>query len=88
MSVYMVQQVSFIGVFFTGILILVAILMKVTGGLFLARTSKEFINDKNKPKYEKEKTAGHIFSRLILKYVPAFFFGFLILLLWFSFISY
>ncbi|MEO1768940.1 hypothetical protein [Candidatus Enterococcus ferrettii] len=81
MDIYSIQQIAFAGLACTGILLLLAILTRITKGLFLARFPHEFIKDSTDPKYELERQAGKKFSHFILKYIPPFFIGFLIILL-------
>lgn len=71
----------FLGVSISGFLILIAIFMKKSDGLFLARTIDQYKSDKNNSKYEEERHIGKNASKYILKYIPPFFIGFLILLI-------
>lgn len=75
----------FLGVSISGFLLLIAIFMKKSDGLFLARTINQYKDDQNNPEYEKERQVGKNASKYILKYVPPFFLGFLILLILKSF---
>lgn len=71
----------FLGVSISGLLILTAIFLKKSNGLFFARTLDQYKSDKNNPKYEKERYVGKNVSKYIFKYVPPLFIGFLILLI-------
>lgn len=75
----------FLGVSISGFLILISIFMKKSDGLFLARTINQYKSDRNNPEYKKERKVGKNASKYILKYVPPFFIGFLILLILKSF---
>lgn len=81
MDSFTIKQIAFAGIACTGVLLLLAIITKITKGLFIARFPHEFIQDSTDPRYEKERQAGNLFSRLVFKYVPPFFIGFLLVLL-------
>ena len=81
MDIYSIKQIAFAGIACTGVLLLLAILTRITKGLFIARFPHEFVQDSTDPKYERERRAGNRFSHFVFTYVPPFFIGFLILLL-------
>lgn len=72
----------YIGLTVSFLLLFLAAYFKITGGLFLARPPQRFQQDRQLPKYQKERRAGIAFSRLIFKYIPPFFIGFLLLTIW------
>lgn len=67
------------GLFVTGFLLLLALMIRLTHGLFFSRTPKRFLEDQNDPRYDHERRAGLAFSHFVLCYLPPFFLGFLIL---------
>lgn len=69
----------FAGVLVTGFLLLFALLIRVTHGLFFSRPPERFLQDQTDPRYEAERQAGQAFSRWVLHYLPPFFFAFLLL---------
>lgn len=73
----------FAGLFVTGFLLLLALMIRLTHGLFFSRTPKRFLEDQNDPRYDNERRVGLAFSRFVLHYLPPFFLGFLILSLLF-----
>ena len=73
----------FAGLFVTGFLLLLALMIRLTHGLFFSRTPKRFLEDQNDPRYGDERRVGLAFSRFALHYLPPFFLGFLILSLLF-----
>lgn len=81
MDINSIQQLAFVGIIITGLLLLIAFLTKLTNGLFIARFPFEFLRDRNDPRYESERRAGNLLRFFIFKYVPPFFIGFSILLL-------
>lgn len=81
MDIYSIQQIAFGGLWCTSILLLIAFITKLTNGLFIARFLSDFVNDSTDPKYEKERRNGNKYRKLILKYVPPFFIGFVLILL-------
>lgn len=81
MDIYSIKQIAFAGIACTGILLLLAVLTRITKGLFIARFPHQFIQDSTDPRYEWERRAGNRFSKFILTYVPPFFIGFLVILL-------
>ena len=73
----------FAGLFVTGFLLLLALMIRLTHGLFFSRTPKRFLENQNDPRYDHERRVGLAFSRFVLRYLPPFFLGFLILSLLF-----
>lgn len=71
----------FLGVAISGLLLIMAIFMKCSKGLFLARTISQFKDDEKDPQYERERTVGKVVSNYLLTYVPPIFFGLVILLI-------
>ena len=84
MDTFLLLKISFYGLFFTGFLLLTAILTKITCGLFWSRTPKEFIEDQHEPYYEQERKIGSSYSDFVLKYLTPFFLAFLIIFIWFN----
>lgn len=85
MSSYFLSQIAFVGALFSGFLIIFAILLKFTNGLFWSRPLQRYKENRFDPHYEKERNIGKKFSRWTLKYLPPFFIGFLLILLWSTF---
>ncbi|WP_265459640.1 hypothetical protein [Enterococcus sp. HY326] len=81
MNIEIVIYVGYAGLLATGFLLVLAALMKKTHGLFWSRTPQEFIEDANNPKFDIEKSVGNKFIKVVFKYVPPFFIGFLLILL-------
>lgn len=81
MDSYSIRALAFAGIACTGVLLLLAILTRITKGLFISRFPHQFIQDSTDPRYELERQAGKKFSTFIFKYVPPFFIGFLLILL-------
>lgn len=77
----MIEHIAYAGIACTGFLLLIAFLMKLTKGLFVARFPYDFIKDINDPKYENERRAGRKFSQFVFKYVPPFFIGSVLILI-------
>lgn len=80
MDSHSIQQLAFVGLIFTGQLLLIAFFTKLTNGLFIARFPSEFLQDKNDPNYESERKLGNCFRNFVFKYIPPFFIGFVVLL--------
>lgn len=72
---------TFIGLFTTTFLLLMAFIMDKTNGLFLARSLKDFKKDQKKTEFEKERQVGKKLSAWIFKFIPPFFIVFLVLFL-------
>lgn len=71
------------GVTLCGILLLFSVFLKLTGGLYwFIPFSLIFIKDRNT-----ERRIGLELRRLILKYIPPFFIGFLLIFLYLMFIQ-
>lgn len=68
------------GVFTTGLLLISALFMKKSGGLFFSRTISQYEEDQKNPKFENERQLGKRVTTFIMKYVPPIFIAFLILL--------
>lgn len=82
MAIETIRLLLAIGFASTGILLLLALLIKyVTGGLFLSRTPQRFLEDRKNPFYDKEKRVGDFFSSWVLYYLPALCLACLLLLL-------
>lgn len=71
----------FLGVSISGFLLIIALFMKRSNGLFLARTITQYKTDKDKAEYEKERHIGKTATDYILRYVTPIFIGFFTLLL-------
>ncbi|MGX7196361.1 hypothetical protein [Enterococcus olivae] len=67
------------GIFVTSLLLLIAFLLRLTKGLFLARLPEQFKKDRYDPRFAKERNAGQRFSALVFRYVPPFFVAFALL---------
>ena len=76
-----ITNFAFLGLFMTSFLLLMAVLLSKTKGLFLARSLKELNNDQRKANTEKERQIGQQISAWIFKYIPPFFAAFLLLFL-------
>lgn len=68
----------FSGFLLTSILMLCALIMKRTNGLFLSRTPNQFKLDRNNPDYEKERQWGQRMATFIFTYISPIFIGFLV----------
>lgn len=82
MDKFLLQNICFCGTLFSGFLLLMAVITKITNGLFFSRMPQEFIRDQSDPRFDVEGKAGQLFSRVILKYVPPFFIAFLLGFIW------
>lgn len=71
----------FLGVAISGLLLIMALFMKRSKGLFLARTISQFKDDEKDSEYERERTVGKVVSNYLLTYVPPIFLGLVILLI-------
>lgn len=87
MSVNNIQNLAAAGVFFTGLLLLIALFTKITNGLFIARFPWDFVKDSKDPRFENERIAGIRFSQFVFKYLPPFFIGFVLIALFTKFIG-
>lgn len=76
----MLERIAYAGIACSGFLLLIAFLMRLTKGLFVARLPYDFIKDINDPKYENERRAGMKLSNFVFKYVPPFLIGFVLIL--------
>ena len=74
------QEIAFVGIMGTGLLLVIAFVTKLTGGLIFSIPVNLFKNWSD-PTREKERQAGKRFSYLVFKYVPPFFIGFVVILL-------
>lgn len=82
MAIETIRLLLAVGFASTGILLLLALLIRyVTGGLFLSRTPQRFMEDRKNPFYDKEKKVGDSFSSWVLYYIPALCLACLLLLL-------
>lgn len=72
----------FVGLAITGFLLLLAILLQITRGLFWARSPQKFKEDVTKSAYKKEREIGLRISHLLFVVVPPFFVAFLLILCW------
>ena len=79
------ETLVYVGVFGTGLLLMLAWSLKKTSGLFFARSLNSFREDREKPEFERERRVGQLFSTKVLKYVPPFFIGFVLLMCWLVF---
>ena len=71
----------FVLVFTTGFLLICALFMKYSHGLFFSRTIDQYQKDRHDPKFKKERSVGTKFSEFILKYLPPIFINLVILLI-------
>lgn len=78
----LITVLIFSGLFATTTLLALALAAKWSGGLFFSRMPQQFQKDRNDPRFELERRTGQAYSRFVLKYVPPFFIGFLLLSLW------
>lgn len=87
MDISTIRLLTARGFVFTGILLLLALLIRyVTEGLFFSRTPQRFVQDKKNPFYDNERAVGNQFSSWVLHYLPALCLACLLLFL-FSFIT-
>lgn len=77
----LIELIGFAGIVCTGLLLLIAFLMKLTKGLFIARFPHEFIRDMRDPDYERERRVGTLVGQLIVTYIPPFFIGFVVIVI-------
>lgn len=71
----------FMGLSVTGFLLIIALFMKISNGLFWARTIEQYKQAKNDPNFKQERDAGKKITNWIFKYIPPIFTGFVILLI-------
>lgn len=81
MSIISIQRILIIGLCLTIFLLLFALLLKMTNGLFWARFPQDFLTDKNNPRFETERKAGKMFSYFVFSYIPPIFIGLVVILL-------
>ena len=79
---HVIRDIAFAGIFCTGLLLVIALITRLTNGLFFSRFPWQFVNDRDDPRFEAERRAGKAYSYFIFKCVPTFLIGFLLLLLW------
>ncbi|GCF92984.1 hypothetical protein NRIC_08750 [Enterococcus florum] len=75
------EQVAYVGIMITGVMLLMAILMKQTNGLFWARFPHEFIRDLHDPRFKDERRIGKMYCHFTFTYISPFFLGFLVILI-------
>lgn len=80
MTIIVFQKILIVGLGCTIFLLLFALLLKITNGLFWARFPSEFLADKNDPRFETERNIGKKIAHFLFNYVSPLFIALLILL--------
>lgn len=79
MDSYLIKEIAFAGISFTGLLLCIALITRLTNGLFLSRFPWEFVKHREDPRFEAERRTGKAYSRFVFKYVSPFFIGFVVI---------
>lgn len=81
MDSHSIQEIALAGIFCTGLLLSIALITRFTNGLFFSRFPWQFVIDREDPRFEAERRVGKAYSRIVFKYVPPFFIGFILIFL-------
>lgn len=79
MDSYLIKEIAFAGISGTGLLLCIALITRLTNGLFFSRFPWDFVRHREDPRFEAERRAGKAYSQFVFKYVPPFFIGFVLL---------